>query len=164
MLCSLTCEDKLAYITVTVSVYHLKHVTVSVVNCVSAVSRVLSLSPCRRHGSFSGLALRSGRGCFLRSSVAETLFSILLEGLCVSVKCDQVRREAGAVQADIQSVYSAGQVHPAGATYTRQAVCYLRWKRPHLPGHRAAQQQTRQCFPRQSPTEERRLRCLAHEQ
>ncbi len=110
------------------------------------------------------MALGSGRGCFLGSCFAETLLPILLEGPPLPGECDQVRRKAGAVQDDIQRVYGPGQVHPAGAARPQQAVCHLQWKRTHLPGHRATQQQIRQCFPRESELEERRLRCVAHEQ
>lgn len=126
--------------------------------------RVLSLSHSRRHDSVSGMALSSGRGCFLGSCFAETLLPVLLEGPPLSGEGDQVRRKAGAVQDDIQRVYGPGQVHPAGAAHPQQTVCHLQWKHTHLPRHRAAQQQIRQCFPRETELEERRLCCVAHEQ
>lgn len=129
-----------------------------------ALQRVLSLSHSRGHGSVSGVALSFGRGGLLRSRLAETLLPVLLEGPAVSAQGSRVRREAGDVQADVQRVYGPGQVHPAGAAHPQQAVCRLRRERPHLPGHRHAQQQTRQGFPGKSELEKRGLRCLAHEQ
>lgn len=158
----------LSSITQTDRVYHLEHVVEraesgALVSCES-LHGVLSLSLSRRHDPVCGVARGFGRGYLLRSCFAETLLPILLERRLLSAEGDQVRAEAGAVQAHLQRVHGPGQVRPAGGTHPPQAVRGLRWTDPHLPGHRAAQQQVRSRVPRQTRPEERRLRRSAHEQ